>query len=285
MVQMKSLALTLSIFLHVALFGMALYMSRGTHVRVDLDVPVYNVDLVSLGRPGPAPKAPPVPVEQPKAPEAPKAPPAPEAKAVEIKEQPAPQPKPEAKPAPEAKPVAKPKPKQPEATDISPKKTDKAPPKPKAKPKEPTAQEIMAEALKAAKTDASKKPQPSPQEVLKRELAALQKEVGSSPAAATAAGNVGASTGQQVYAQDAVARIKPNWRYPLAGTNQNLSAAVEMSVTPDGTITAFKLLKPSGRADFDASVLKAVDETKKLSPPPANMRTIQITFHLQDLKG
>ncbi len=279
---MKSLALAFSIFLHLALFGMAVYMSRGAHVRVNLDVPVYNVDLVSLGRPAPAPKAPPAPAEQPKAQEAPKAPPAPE-KAVDIKEQPAPQPKPEAKPATEAKPEAKPKPKQPEATEISPKKTDKAPPKPK--PKEPTAEEILAEALKAAKSDASKKPQPSPQDVLKRELAALQKEVGSSKPAATGGGDVGASTGQQVYAQDAVARIKPNWRYPLAGTNQNLSAAVEMNLTADGAITNFKLVKSSGRADFDASVLKAVDETKKLSPPPANMRTIQITFHLQDLKG
>lgn len=280
---MKSVALTLSIFLHVALFGMALYMSRGAHVRVDLDVPVYNVDLVSLGRPAPAPKAPAAPVEQPKAPEAPKAPETPEAKAVDIKEQPAPQPKPEAKAAPEAKPEAKPKPKQPDATEISPKKTNKAAPKPK--PKEPTAEEILAEALKAAKSDASKKPQPSPQEVLKRELAALKKEVGSTPSAASGDGGVGASTGQQVYAQDAVGRIRPNWRYPLAGTNQDLSAAVEMNITADGTISNYKLVKSSGRSDFDASVLKAVDETKKLSPPPANMRTIQITFHLQDLKG
>lgn len=270
---MKTLALALSILLHAALIGTALYMSSGSHVKVRLDVPVYNVDLVTLGQPAPAPKLPPAPAEQPKAPEAASA-----------------QPKaPEAKAAPEAVPVPPtPKPKPPEAKDISSKTTDKAPPKPKPKPKpkEPTADEILAEALKAAKADVSKKPKPSPQEMLQRELAELKKEVGGSPAPTGAgAEGVGASTGQMVYAQDVVARIKPNWRYPLAGTNQNLSAVVELKLTADGAVSSYRLVKSSGRPDFDASVLKAVDETKRLSPPPAGLRTIQITFNLQELMG
>ncbi len=268
---MKTLALAMSILLHATLIGSAFYMSRGANVRVRLDVPVYNVDLVTLGQPAPAPKLPPAPAEQPKAPEALPA----QAKA------------PETKPAPEAAPaMPAPKPKPPEATEISSKATDKVPPKPKPKPKEPTADEIMAEALKAAKSDAAKKPKLSAQEMLQRELAELKREVGGSTATAgSSAGSVGASTGQMVYAQDVVARIKPHWRYPLAGTNQNLSAVVELKLTAEGTINSYRLVKSSGRADFDASVLKAVDETKRLSAPPASLRTIQITFNLQELMG
>lgn len=274
---MKTLALALSILLHTAAIGMAIYMSSASHVRINLDVPVYDVDLITLGQPAPAPKLPPAPVEQPKP--APAQPKAPETKPVEIKQ-------PEPKPAPEApKPTPVPKPKPAKAKEISPKKTDKAPPKPKPKPKEPTAEEVLAEALKAAKADAAKKPQPSPQEMLQRELAELQREVGGSQSGAAAANAVGASTGQQVYAQDVVARIKPNWRYPLAGTNQSLSAVVELKLGSDGSIGSYKLVKSSGRADFDASVLKAVDETKRLSPPPATLRTIQITFNLKELMG
>ncbi len=267
---MKTLALTMSILLHATLIGATFYMSRGANVRVRLDVPVYNVDLVTLGQPAPAPKLPPAPTERPQAPDAP----ATQAKA------------PETKPAPEAAPaMPAPKPKPPQATEISSKATDKAPPKPKPKPKEPTADEIMAEALKAAKADAAKKPKLSAREMLQRELAELKKEVGGGTAAGSSAGSVGASTGQMVYAQDVVARIKPNWRYPLAGTNQNLSAVVELKLTAEGTINSYRLVKSSGRADFDASVLKAVDETERLSAPPASLHTIQITFNLQELMG
>jgi len=254
---MKKLSLALSILLHVTLAVLALTFSRPATTRIRLDVPVYNVDLVTLNQPPPAPKAPPAPAPQPRAtPAQPK----PTERPMDIK------PIPASKPAP--------------STAISPKKTDKAPPSPQPKPQEPTREQIMAEALKAAQAGAAKSqtPQIDP---LQRELAELQKQVGSGPA--TPANSVGASTSQQIYAQDVVARIRPNWRYPLAGSNPTLTAVVELNLDADGSISSYRLVTRSGRADFDASVLKAVDETKLLSPPPATLRTIQITFNLQDL--
>jgi|GEM_PF-5468648 len=59
-----------------------------------------------------------------------------------------------------------------------------------------------------------------------------------------------------------------------------------MSLNADGTITAARLVRGSGRADFDGSALKAVTETEKVPPPPgggAAFKTIEINFNLQEL--
>jgi colicin import membrane protein len=62
-------------------------------------------------------------------------------------------------------------------------------------------------------------------------------------------------------------RIKASIRPNIIFTdtpNGNPVAEVEVRVAPDGTIISRKLLKPSGDAEWDKAVLRAVDKTEKL---------------------
>jgi TonB family protein len=79
--------------------------------------------------------------------------------------------------------------------------------------------------------------------------------------------------------------IKQNWRYPNVKLSANLTCAGEMRLAADGTSTAARLVRTSGRADFDGSALRAVNETEKVPPPPGGgaFQTIEINFNLQDL--
>ena len=127
---MKIIGLFISLLLHAGLIILALTWSISPPVKISLDMPVYNVDLVSLA------PLPVVPV---------------------VKKAPAPKPaaklsKPNAVAIPEAKPKAKPKAK-PEVTKAP---APKPAPKPKAKPKpKPDTKKISP---KKVKTTAKKKP-------------------------------------------------------------------------------------------------------------------------------
>ncbi|MCV2355560.1 cell envelope integrity protein TolA [Paucibacter sp. B2R-40] len=62
-------------------------------------------------------------------------------------------------------------------------------------------------------------------------------------------------------------RIKASIRPNIIFTdtpNGNPVAEVEVRVAPDGTIISRKLLKPSGDAEWDKAVLRAIDKTEKL---------------------
>ena len=65
------------------------------------------------------------------------------------------------------------------------------------------------------------------------------------------------------YAGRIKARIKPNivLTATLAG---NPAATVEVRVAPDGTIVGSKLVKSSGSATWDETVLRAIDKTEVL---------------------
>jgi colicin import membrane protein len=80
----------------------------------------------------------------------------------------------------------------------------------------------------------------------------------------TATGTAQQSSGpSQGYAGRIRARIKPNivFTEDIAG---NPTAEVEVRAAPDGTIVSRKLLKSSGNAAWDESVLKAIDKTEVL---------------------
>jgi colicin import membrane protein len=81
------------------------------------------------------------------------------------------------------------------------------------------------------------------------------------------------------YAQQAVAVIRPNWRFPRI-SSIDMVATVELTVAPSGKILAARLVQTSGRADYDASVLRAIQDTETLPPLPAGIGPkIVITFH------
>jgi len=83
---------------------------------------------------------------------------------------------------------------------------------------------------------------------------------GDDDATGTAARTSGPSAG---YAGRIKARIKPN--IVLTGdVNGNPMAVVEVRLAPDGTIVARKLVKSSGSAVWDETVLRAIDKTEVL---------------------
>ena len=85
------------------------------------------------------------------------------------------------------------------------------------------------------------------------------------------------------YAGRIMARIKPNIVFSDT-VNGNPMATVEVTLAPDGTIVARRLVKSSGVKSWDDAVLRAIDRTEILPrdidgrvPPP-----FQIDFRLHD---
>ncbi len=81
---------------------------------------------------------------------------------------------------------------------------------------------------------------------------------------ANATGNALQSSGPSAsYGGRIKARIRPNIIYTDSGSG-NPVAEVEVRTAPDGTIISRKLLKPSGDAEWDKAVLRAIDKTDLL---------------------
>ena len=291
----QSLGFFLSLIFHVGLGVLAVYGLPYSGVSVDLDVPVYTVDLVSLAPPPPGP-----PVEVKAEPVA--APETPEAPVVEAKAEPVTE-VPEA-PVVEAKPEPKPEPK---AEEISPKKVEKKvvkkkeekpkpepKPEPKPKPKK-TAKQLLAEGMAAAKAE-MKRQEASKANKLASELAALKKREGDEVYAhggqpggvegGIEGGHVG-GTGSglsEVYALIVGAAIKKHWRYPSFSGEANLLASVEVSLDGDGKILSSKVVESSGNPEFDNSALRAIKETEYVERPRTDRdRTLRINFNSQEL--
>lgn len=304
---MRFISTLLSVCLHLALVVAVLYWPANT-TKMRLDVPAYQVKLVSLAGKRPvgksAPAAKPTPVKPAPAPE-PAASPAP---------------KPEPKPAPKADPKPTPAPPKPDATPISPKKAalpeppkpsseprkeEKPKPEPEKKPKptpkpepkkpEPSADDILRAALADTSKEvkqAKKAQEQHAQQQLSKELAALQDAVSQDKAlrdALAAAGEEGvegpASDGvvgsvEDLYAIAVQTIIKKNWRFPQMATRDELVTRVRIVLSPGGEILDAKVVSSSGRPDFDASTLRAVSDTKQLPKPPSpDIAEITINFN------
>ncbi len=289
----------LSLALHAMLVTVAA-LNLSSVIKVDMDKPMYTVDLVSLnpsedpaaGEKGEAAGAPPLLADgQTEEQSAASIPPAPAQKA-------------QAKPEPkldDANPIAdkkvEEKKKQPE------KKEEKTPPQ-QAKPEEkkPSREELLKQALQDVKQDVSSKaktakadtPKPDP---VAGELAALRKSTGGNifTAGGTGPGGAGGArargaggTGSglmRVYGDIVKQVIKKNWRYPAFGTENNVAVTLEIRIDPQGKILSSKVVAPSGKPDFDDSTMRAVAETETLPPPRVKtLDTLRITFNLQELR-
>ncbi len=267
----------LSLLLHAGIVGLGLIQwpfSKSIHIRLDQPV-VYQVDLVTWAPPAPgrpiqakpAPAAPAAPQATPVPAQAPPPPPQPKAE-VNIPEQP------KKAPAP-AKPVQQPKEAKPTP---APKPEPKKPPPKKA---EPSRDQILAEALGAARRNIAARTTDEREQA----LASLRQEMSSGDGGAGGApGGVAAGGLVEVYAQLVEGRIKAHWRYPQVASRQDLSATLEIRLTMDGQVMETRVVRSSGRPDFDASTERAVEEAGQLPPPPRpDLRTLRITFNLQEL--
>jgi len=307
--SLRHFSWVLSIVLHVVVLVGGAYVSTGTHIKLNLEKRMYEVDLVgppNKGKPGAksvprqatpgdtAPqKAAPKDAAEVKAPQDPKKP---EAKAA---------PSETAKPIPldtanatkvaEAKPEEpkKPEPKKEEPKKEEPKKQEPKKEEPKAE-KKPTKEEILAQALGEATKTAKKEGSEGAakgsttggsKDALADALADLGREVSGrgtrGDGTAEDGDGEGVSSGSldQFYATQVVRAIRQNWRFPRL-SNIVLATTVELRVNRAGEILAARMVNGSGRPDFDASVMRAIEDTKKLPPLPETLdATLVITFY------
>lgn len=313
--SLRHLSWVFSIALHLAVLVGGAYVSTGPHIKLNLDKRMYEVNLVGpphKGKPGAksaprqavTPESAPqkaVPKEAPaaKAPEEPKKP---EKKAV---------PSETAKPVPtanatvaEAKPEEpkKEEPKKEEPKKEAPKKEEpkKEEPKKDAKDdkgkKAPTKEEILAQALgdatktaKETKTGSDGAAKGSAKggskDALADALADLGREVSgrgtSGDGTAEDGEGEGESSGslEDYYASQVIKVIRQNWRFPRL-SNVVLATTVELRVNKGGEILGSRMVNGSGRSDFDASVMRAIEDTRKLPELPETLpTTFMITFY------
>lgn len=243
-----------STILHLVLIIFSVNFSGISKIKpVDLNREVHMVELVYMAEPQPAPQVP-----EPVRPEPPRPEPVPEPAEPEVeipKPKPDPAPEPESEPKPEPKPEPEPEPAPQPKLEPSPEPDP--PPAPPEK-KEPTAQEIMD-----------------------REFAALRKDVEGERSNQPVREQTGL---QEIYAAKAETLIKSNWRYPRIGGAQNLVVRVEIEIDQSGRIVRSRMVRSSGKEDFDHSALRAIEDTRQLPEPPnEKIRTLIIDFNLQDL--
>lgn len=288
----------LSLSLHAALLALAI-VGVGDRLKVDMDKPMYTVNLVSLnqsedpaaGETGEAAGGPPPQEAQEAAAQAEEA----RAKPIDLKaEKPKPEPlKDDGKAISEKKVDEKKKP-EPEK-----KKEPEKKPEEKKKSKE----DLLKEALQDVKKDvaASDKAKPKSdapkKDAVASELAELRKGAGGNIFTTGGTGPGGAGGGKgtgaggtgsglmSVYGAIVEQAIKKNWRYPVFGADKNVAVVLEIKIDPKGAISSSRVLTPSGKPDFDDSAMRAVVQTEKLPPPPTRtVDTLRITFNLQDLR-
>jgi colicin import membrane protein len=305
----RTTGFALSLALHAGLVCLAFFNLAGT-LKVDMDKPMYTVDLVSLnpsenpaegetGEPAPAPPAlAEAPQEQQAAPSAAAIPPPPKAE----KAKPEPLVRDDAKAISEKKVEEK-------------KKPEKKPEETKPVEKKPSREDLLKDALKDVKKDLAqrdkdqgkvndalkdiraKEAKDAKKDAVSGELAALRKSTGGNifTAGGTGPGGAGGGKGSgaggtgsglmSVYGDIVKQIIKKNWRYPAFGTETNVAVVLEINIDKTGKITGSRVVTPSGKPDFDDSALRAVHETQTLpSPRTRNLDTLRITFNLQELR-
>lgn len=91
-----------------------------------------------------------------------------------------------------------------------------------------------------------------------------------------------------LYYQTVQDKIKKAWNY-FGGSN-DLTATVEFSIGPDGTLTAAKIGNSSKDPAFDDSVIRAIKRAAPFPPPPEKYRDrfaggIEAVFNLGELKS
>lgn len=299
----------LSLAMHALLIAAGVF-GVGNSMKVDMDKPMYTVDLVSLnpsedpaaGDTGEAAGAPPseAEAEAQKQAEAAAAAIPPPPKAEKLK--PEPLLRDDAKAISEKKVEEKKKPEKKEEQKQEP---------PKPAEKKLSREELLREALKDVKQDlakdakaaadkareAAEKAKAAKKSQVTGALEALRKSEGGNIFTAGGTGPGGAGGGKgtgaggtgsglmSVYGDIIKQIIKKNWRYPAFGTETNVAVVLEINIDQQGKITGARVATPSGKPDFDDSALRAVHETQALPPPRTkNLDTLRITFNLQELR-
>lgn len=217
--------------------------------------------------------------------------------------------------------VAKAKPEEPKKEEPKKKAPEKEKPKVEekkepAKKEEAKKPETKESGAKDAKKDAKK--EPTKEDILAQALKDVGKEAassagkgkegqkGSGNAVADALASLGAGSGRgtagdgtaedgpgegessgslaDYYGTQVKDAIRPNWRFPRVSATI-LMATVELRVNQSGEILSARIINGSGRHDYDASVMRAIEETKRLPRLPETLSaTLVINFNSMDLQ-
>jgi TonB family protein len=83
------------------------------------------------------------------------------------------------------------------------------------------------------------------------------------------------------YLEQIRGRVQSVWKYPAK--SESLQATVKFNLDRPGRITELEITKPSGRKDFDASVLEAVRSATPFPPllsilKKSEVREVRMTF-------
>jgi colicin import membrane protein len=89
------------------------------------------------------------------------------------------------------------------------------------------------------------------------------------------------------YRQRITNLIKGNWANAIR--RAGLVAVVRFDLAPDGTVSEIQLLSSSGDKNYDQSVMRAVQRSSPLPPPPERyreeFRQVDVDFHSEELGG
>lgn len=271
-------------------FGSAFFTARprpqDTHV---LDVipaniveAAFNSGVKNAQRPAAQP-APQIPIVQPPAP-LPKPQPRPEPP------QPKPQPKPEP-PAPKPEPVKHSEPKPDKAPQPEPKpevtKTPQPEPKPAPKPEPHKIVPNLHRVTRHASADAAAKRAAQAAREEKARLKAIAAAASSIKANASSSTEVempGVSSESYANFKDALASLYYNaWTPPDNPANDSAITKVRIVIARDGKVISAKVIGPSGDAQVDASVRRAIDRVSSVPPLPGgeSQRTVILNFNLK----
>lgn len=290
-----------SLLLHCSL--LVLLLAGGALApRIELPPPSYQVDLISLAeqggregaivpkdvsgsKPTTAPDAGPVKPTQAAKPPQSTAVPIPE----KIKTPDTPK---EEKPKTEDKPKVEDKPKEDKPKEEKPKEDKPKEDKPKEeKPKEQKPpKDPVADALAAAQKSSEKNARPraagGDQDIADAISTLRNQETqdtlsGGGEGTGEGAGYGGGVGIDATYTTVITAIIKKNWTFPGMADRSNLVAVVRVTLSALGEVTGASIETSSGRADFDASVLAAVQRSNGQLPPPPNpsLQDLRLTFH------
>jgi TonB family protein len=264
----------LSLLIHGLVFAAVLLGPfQGTKPPVDLDKPVYEVELVRPPEPEPEP--------EPKAEQKQET-----SKAKEKAREKEPSDKPRAvsaREAPSKKSRAEKVPRKSRTPqrerERAEKRTDPDSEPSRKKPeaaRTPTSDKVLDQALQDLQKDVAT--ERKRERTLAKELAELRRQRTEGRPGSTGAAQ------RKLYASLVEQRIKRNWRFPPIGGEANLVAEVRVRIDSSGAIATYSLVSGSGRSDYDSSVLRALEETERLPEPPRDLDTISITFNLRELR-
>ena len=178
-------------------------------------------------------------------------------------------------PAPDPDPVPEPPPPPPkdDIPEPPPKKPDppKEAPKPPEPPK-PKPRKVIRQTNRVVRADASAPVQPRGPKLSDREIEQLLKQ-GAKIGSVTSIPDDASARALGAYCNHVRDRLYAAWQQPDSLRNlPGVTATVEITVQSNGTVGGGRILRSSGNADMDDSVLKAVRTVKAMHPLPAGVK-------------